>query len=266
MPEDNSASNAAAVSSQSSNEVLALDLVCQCLAPGISAWPGQLPSARQLCQLALQAAHNLEAHGHHVMALEALQAAQACSGQLRNASSSLLQGPSSSTATLDTQQSQKSDHAADEQQGEVGREWHDRLVTASLLRCLVDTTHPTDSNPLLDPHTLHPLTGRDAQHFLSQRWTLHRHEAAGVTPLPDQKSWRKLAQQQIKALQAAGFVVSADVAMARLQAVYDSLLPSTVIQAQHEESTESVATGGLFRSISGMSALSTPRRNSTFSR
>lgn len=264
----NSAHNTAAVSGETNSQAYALDLVCYCLASGTSTWPGQLPSVKQLCQLALQAAHKLEAHGHHVMALDAQQIAQMCnqrlSGPLTSCTST--SRPVSADAASKTRPEEASLDA--EHQELILSCCHDRLITASLLRCLVDTTHPSNSTPLLDPLAPHPLPliARDAEHFLSQRWTLHRTRGTGIVPPPDQKIWRKLAQQQIKALQDAGFQVDAGLATARLQAVYDSLLPGTVEEVQHEESTESVAAGGLFRSISGMSALSTPRRNSTFSR
>lgn len=255
---------AGAASSQAGNEALALDLVCYCLQSGTSAWPGQLPSLRQLCKLALQAAYTLEAHGHHVMALESHQVAQICSLRLNTAND-----PSKSDLQSASAQSHNNaalqEPDAHQQQQLILNEWHDRLITASLLRCLVDTTHPDSSTPLLDPLALHPLSTRDAQHFLSQRWTLHRTKPSG-TPIPDRNRWRKLAHQQIKALQDAGFKVDVAAAISSLQAVYDSLLPASVVDSHQEEGAESVATGGLFRSISGMSAISTPRRNSTFSR
>lgn len=248
-----------AVTTQASSEAFALDLVCYCLQSGTSSWPGQLPSVRQLCKLALQASHNLEAHGHHVMALESHQVVQICLQCLERADNTSALGSASNGS------SQGSSDDSNQQQQHMMGEWHDRLITASLLRCLVDTTHPSNSNPLLDPLTLHSVTTQDPQHFLSQRWTLHRDKGLSAAA-PDRDRWRKLAQQQVKSLQEAGYKVDTPAALAKLQAVYDSLAPAAVVGVPQEECAESVATGGLFRSISGMSAASTPRRNSTFSR
>ena len=226
------------------DQASALDLLAYCLAPGSVTWPGQLPTLRQLSQLATEAAHAMEVTGHPVMALEALQIAQKCCKH-----------------HSDSQQKQSS---ALQQQQQLLDTWQDRLVTSCLMRCLVDATQPESlPDPLLPPTV--PLNPQDAQHLISQRWTLHRNKALSVTPLPNQTRWKKLAQQQLRILADAGISVNADQAMTRLQAMYDSLLANPHAESDGGGGVE-VGGTGLFRSISGISTLSTPRRNSTFSR
>ena len=229
---------------------LALDLLAYCLVPGSVTWPGQLPHLRQLCQLATEAAHGLEVTGHPVMALEALQIAQMCCKRL--------------VSSLQSEDSSQEQKAALQQQQHILSSWQDRLVTACLMRCLIDATQPEPlSDPLLPPTI--PLNPQDAQHLISQRWTLHRNKALAVTPLPNPNQWKKLAQQQLKVLADCGIVVDADKALGRLQTMCDSLLPDPPSGVDEPAGLEAGGTG-LFRSISGMSAASTPRRNSTLSR
>ena len=233
------------------NLALTLDLLAYCLAPGSVTWPGQLPSLQQLCQLATEAAHGLEVTGHPVMALEALQIAQTCCKRIVSS----LQNEDGSL---------KKQKGIFQQQQQVLSCWQDRLVTACLMRCLIDASQPEALRDPLLPPTL-PLNPQDAQHLISQRWTLHRSKALAVTPLPNPNQWKKLAQQQLKVLTDSGVVVDADKALVRLQAMCDSLLPDPLPGVDEGAGLEAGGTG-LFRSISGMSALSTPRRNSTFSR
>lgn len=238
------------------DQALTLDLLSYCLTPvGSITWPGPLPTLRQVCQLAAEAAHALELTGHPVMALEALQVAQKCCKRFETDSSSA-QPPGF------TQQPQRQQQPQHQQQ--VLDNWHDRLVTACLVRCLVDATQPEPSPDPLLPLTT-PLNPQDAQHLISQRWTLHRNRALAVTPLPNPTRWKKLAQQQLRILAEAGVHVDADKAMTKLQATYDSLLANPPGEADEGGGVE-VGGAGLFRSISGFSAVSTPRRNSTFSR
>ncbi len=239
------------------DKALALDLLSYCLASGTTAWPGQLPTLGQLCQLAVEASHALEVTGHPVMALESLQIAQMCCKRLLRSMSSPPESQQASTGSSHRQ------HFHQQQQQVLGR-WQDRLVTACLTRCLVDAiTPPPPPDPLLPPAA--PLSPQDAQHFISQRWTLHRHGTMPTAPVPNLSQWKKLAQQQLKILSDAGVEIDSDSAMARLQAVYDSLLPTTSVGAEEGAGVE-VEGAGLFRSVSGMSAMSTPRRNSTLSR
>lgn len=233
------------------DQALALDLVAYCLAPGSVTWPGQLPVLRQLSQLATEAAHGMEVTGHPVMALEALQVARKCCKRHM------------------TDLCSHSDSAHDEssalQQQQMLDSWQDRLVTACLMRCLIDATQPEAlSDPLLPPTA--PLNPQDAQHLISQRWTLHRNKALSVTPLPNPSQWKKLAQQQLKILADVGICVDAEQALTRLQAMYDSLLAHPHAAGGSEGGGVEVGGTGLFRSISGISTMSTPRRNSTFSR
>ena len=227
---------------------LALDLLAYCLAPGSVTWPGPLPTVPQLCQLATEAAHALEVTGHPVMALEALQTAQkCCKRNITELPSQTNSAPNQSSALQ-----------------QVLKSWQDRLVTACLMRCLIDATQPEPlPDPLLPPAA--PLSPQDAQHLISQRWTLHRNKALAVTPLPNPSQWKKLAQQQLKVLADAGIQVDADKAMTRLQAMYDSLLANPHAGGDEGGGLE-VGGTGLFRSISGISAASTPCRHSTFSR
>ena len=233
------------------DQALALDLLAFCLAPGSVTWPGQPPTLQQLSQLATGAAHGMEVTGHPVMALEALQIAQkCCTRHLADLSSH-----------SDSEQNQSS---ALQQQQQILDHWQDRLVTSCLMRCLIDATQPEAlPDPLLPPTA--PLNPQDAQHLISQRWTLHRNKALSVAPLPNPTHWKKLAQQQLKILADAGICVDADQAMTRLQAMYNSLLANPHAEDNEAGGVE-VGGTGLFRSISGISTLSTPRRNSTFSR
>ena len=250
------------------DRALALDLVSHCLASGIATWPGQLTTLPQLCQLAVEASHALEVTGHPVMALEALQVAQMCCKRLVDHESSSTessqgsaQSAKSSSQSSTAMTGQMPQH---QQQQQVLTLWQDRLVTACLMRCLVDATAPLPPlDPLLIPTA--PLNPKDAQHFISQRWTLHRNRTLPPASLPKPDQWKKLAQQQLKVLSDAGVQVNTDKAIARLQSVHDSLLPTHL--AETEEPVGAGTGGvGLFRSISGMSAMSTPRRDSTLSR
>ncbi|KAL0019249.1 hypothetical protein WJX77_001067 [Trebouxia sp. C0004] len=244
------------------DKALALDLVSHCLASGVNTWPGQLPSLGQLCQLAVEASHALEVTGHPVMALEALQIAQMCSKRLasqnsKSGSDHSTQGSSQSSTPTFAHDSQH------QQQPHILSSWQERLVTACLVRCLVDATAPVPPlDPLLSPGA--PLNPQDAQHFISQRWTLHRNRALATAPLPDAGQWKKLAQQQLRVMSDAGIQVNTDQAMARLQTVRDSLSPLTLVEGEEAVGAE-VGSTALFRSISGMSAMSTPRRDSTLS-
>ncbi|KAA6424834.1 MAG: hypothetical protein FRX49_05008 [Trebouxia sp. A1-2] len=244
------------------DKALALDLVSHCLASGVSTWPGQLPSVGQLCQLAVEASHALEVTGHPVMALEALQIAQMCSKRLVSHESN----PGSDHSTMNSSQRSLPTSAHDsqhQQQQHVLSAWQERLVTACLVRCLVDATAPVPPlDPLLTPGA--PLNTKDAQHFISQRWTLHRNRALSTAPLPDAGQWKKLAQQQLRVISDAGIQVNNDKAMARLQTVHDGLSALTLGAVEEAVGVE-VGGTGLFRSISGMSAMSTPRRDSTLS-
>ena len=247
-------SASAPLSGKQQHQALSLDLLGYCLAPGSVTWPGQLPTVGQLRQLAVEIAHALEVSGHSVMALEALQTAQQCCKRILNDVPAQNE-PAPSSGSHEQQQ---------QQQLLKLNNWQDRLVTASLMRCLIDATHPEPlPDPLLPLST--PLNPQDAQHLISQRWTLHRNKLLAVTPAPDPSQWRKLAQQQLKLLSDAGVQIDADKAISRLQAMYDSLLPVAHTGTEEEAGVEAGPTG-LFRSISGISASSTPRRNSTFSR
>ena len=254
------------ISTQASGQwdkALALDLVSHCLASGATTWPGQLPSLGQLCQLAVEASHALEVTGHPVMALEALQVAQICCKRLvsHDSNSDSDHSIQSSSQRSTPTSAHDSQH---QQQQHVLSSWQERLVTACLMRCLVDATAPVPAlDPLLPPGA--PLNPQDAQHFISQRWTLHRNRALATAPLPDAGQWKKLAQQQLRVISDAGIQVNTDQAMARLQTVHDSLLALTLVGAEEAVGVE-VGGTGLFRSISGMSAMSTPRRDSTLSR
>lgn len=231
------------------DQALALDLLAYCLAPGSVTWAGQAPTLRQLSQLATEAAHALEVTGHPVMALEALQTAQKCRKRITTESPTQSDSAQPLSSALHQQ---------------ILNSWQDRLVTACLMRCLIDATHPEAlPDPLLPPTA--PLNPQDAQHLISQRWTLHRNRALAVTPVPSPTQWKKLAQQQLHILADAGICVDADQAMIRLQAMYDSLLANPHAGGE-EGGVVEVGGTGLFRSISGISTLSTPRRNSTFSR
>ena len=252
-PDPNGISDHAASAFQAGkhwDQALALELLAYCLTPGSVTWPGQLPTLRQLSQLATEAAHGMEVTGHPVMALEALQIAQKC---CKRHMTDLLSHP-------DSAQSQSSAL----QQQQMLDSWQDRLVTLCLMRCLIDATQPEGLlDPLLPPTA--PLNPQDAQHLISQRWTLHRNKALSVAPLPNPTQWKKLAQQQLKTLADAGICVDPDQAMTRLQAMYDSLLANPHAGSDEGGGVE-VGGTGLFRSISGISTMSTPRRNSTFSR
>ncbi len=254
------------ISTQASGQwdkALALDLVSHCLASGVATWPGQLPSLGQLCQLAVEASHALEVTGHPVMALEALQVAQMCckrlvSHELNPRSDLSIQSSSQRSTSASAHDSQH------QQQLHVLSSWQERLVTACLVRCLVDATAPVPPlDPLLPPGA--PLNPQDAQHFISQRWTLHRNRALATAPLPNSGQWKKLAQQQLRVILDAGIQINTDQAMARLQTVHDSLSALTLVGGEEAVGVE-VGGTGLFRSISGMSAMSTPRRDSTLSR
>lgn len=236
------------------DQALALDLLAYCLTPaGSITWPGPLPALGQLYQLASEAAHALEVTGHPVMALEALHIAQQCCKRFTTDSPSHSQPPQHPGFTQQQQQQQ------------VLNNWQERLVTACLVRCLVDATQPEPCQDPLLPLATGPLNPQDAQHLISQRWTLHRNRALTVTPLPKPTQWKKLAQQQLGVLVDAGVHVIADKAMTRLQATYDSLLVNPGAEGEEGGGVE-VGGAGLFRSISGISAASTPCRNSTFSR
>ena len=243
------------------DKALALDLVSHCLASGVATWPGPLPSLGQLCQLAVEASHALEVTGHPVMALEALQIAQMCCKRLVSHESN----PGSDRSTQSSSQSSTPTSAHDSQhQQHILSSWQERLVTACLVRCLVDATAPVPPlDPLLPPGA--PLNPQDAQHFISQRWTLHCNRALPTATLPDAGQWKKLAQQQLRVISDAGIQVNTDQTMARLQIVHDSLLALTSVGGEEAVGVE-VGGTGLFRSISGMSAMSTPRRDSTLSR
>lgn len=251
---------------------LALELVSCCLSASTPGWPGRLPSLQQLLQLAVQAAHCLEAEGHHVMALEAHQVASMC--QQRLATSGLQQQrpqrqqrPPSRSSPQAQAPAQTDSSVHQQQQQQVFAAWYQRLVTASLLRCLVDTTHPSHATPLLEPLASPPgpVNPTDAQHLLSQRWTLHRNKGLSPAPKPSQSGWRKLAQQQLQLLLEAGLEVDGEATMQQLQAVHNSLMVSSMDVHQEDEGALSPP-AGLMHSISGMSALSTPRKNSTLSR
>ena len=232
------------------DQALALDLLAYCLAPGSVTWPGQLPTLRQLSQLATEAAHGLEVTGHPVMALEALQIAQKCCKRHMTDLPSHADSAQNQSSAL--------------QQQQILDSWQDRLVTSCLMRCLIDATQPEAlPDPLLPPTA--PLNPQDAQHLISQRWTLHRNKALSVTPLPSPTQWKKLAQQQLQIMADAGICVDPDQAMTRLEAMYDSLLANPHAGSDEGGGVE-VGGTGLFRSISGISTMSTPRRNSTFSR
>ena len=250
------------ISTQASGQwdkALALDLVSHCLASGVTTWPGQLPSLGQLYQLAVEASHALEVTGHPVMALEALQVAQMCCRHLVSHESNL--GSDLSKQSNSQSSAHDSQH---QQQQRVLSSWQERLVTACLVRCLVDATAPVPAlDPLLPPGA--PLNPQDAQHFISQRWTLHRNRALPTAPLPDAGQWKKLAQQQLRVISDAGIQVDTNQALARLQTVHDSLSALTLVGGEEAVGVE-VGGAGLFRSISGMSAMSTPRRDSTLSR
>ena len=254
------------ISTQASGQwdkALALDLVSHCLASGVTTWPGQLPSLGQLCQLAVEASHALEVTGHPVMALEALQVAQMCCKRLVSHESNLRSDLSkqSNSQSFTPTSAHDSQH---QQQQHVLSAWQERLVTACLVRCLVDATAPVPAlDPLLPPGA--PLNPQDAQHFISQRWTLHRNRALPTAPLPDVGLWKKLAQQQLRVISDAGVQVNTNQALARLQTVHDSLSALTLVGGEEAVGVE-VGGAGLFRSISGMSAMSTPRRDSTLSR
>jgi len=254
------------ISAQASGQwdkALALDLVSHCLASGVATWPGQLPSLGQLCQLAVEASHALEVTGHPVMALEALQVAQMCCKRLvsHDPKSDSDHGMQSSSQRSTPTSAHDSQH---QQQQHILSSWQERLVTACLVRCLVDATAPVPPlDPLLPPGA--PLNAQDAQHFISQRWTLHRNRALATAPLPDAGQWKKLAQQQLRVISDAGIQVNTDQAMIRLQAVHDSLSALTLVGGEEAVGVE-VGGTGLFRSISGMSAMSTPRRDSILSR
>jgi len=255
------------ISAQASGQwdkALALDLVSHCLASGVATWPGQLPSLGQLCQLAVEASHALEVTGHPVMALEALQVAQMCCKRLvsHDPKSDSDHGMQSSSQRSTPTSAHDSQHQ--QQQLHILFSWQERLVTACLVRCLVDATAPVPPlDPLLPPGA--PLNPQDAQHFISQRWTLHRNRALATAPLPDAGQWKKLAQQQLRVISDAGIQVNTDQAMIRLQAVHDSLSALTLVGGEEAVGVE-VGGTGLFRSISGMSAMSTPRRDSILSR
>ena len=236
------------------DQALALDLLAYCLAPGSVTWAGQSPTLGQLSQLALEAAHALEVTGHPVMALEALQIAQKCRKRIMTESPTHSDSEHPQSSALQQQQQQQ-----------ILNSWQERLVTACLMRCLIDATQPEALPDSMLPPTV-PLNPQDAQHLISQRWTLHRNRAPAVTPVPSPTQWKKLAQQQLKILADAGISVDADQAMTRLQAMYDSLLANPHAGAE-EGGVVEVGGTGLFRSISGISTMSsTPRRNSTFSR
>ena len=265
-PESSGVASPQDISFQTSRQwdkALALDLVSHCLASGVTTWPGQLPSLGQLCQLAVEASHALEVTGHPVMALEALQVAQMCCKRLVSHESN----PGSDRSTQSSSQRSTPTSAPDsqhQQQQHVLSSWQERLVTACLVRCLVDATAPVPPlDPLLPPGA--PVNPQDAQHFISQRWTLHRSRAMPTAPLPDAGQWKKLAQQQLRVISDAGIQVNTDQAMARLQTVHDSLSALTLVRGEEAVGGE-VGGTGLFRSISGMSAMSTPRRDSTLSR
>ncbi len=254
------------ISTQASGQwdkALALDLVSHCLASGVTTWPGQLPSLGQLCQLAIEASHALEVTGHPVMAVEALQVAQMCCKRLvsHDSNSDSDHSMQSSSQRSTPTSAHDSQH---QQQQHILSSWQERLVTACLVRCLVDATAPVPPlDPLLPPGA--PLNAQDAQHFISQRWTLHRNRALATAPLPDANQWKKLAQQQLRVISDAGIQVNTDQAMIRLQAVHDSLSALTLVGGEEAVGVE-VGGTGLFRSISGMSAMSTPRRDSILSR
>ncbi len=254
------------ISTQASGQwdkALALDLVSHCLTSGVATWPGQLPSLGQLCQLAVEASHALEVTGHPVMALEALQIAQMCCKRLVSHDSNSV--PDHSVQSSSQKSTPTSAHDSQHQQQQhVLSSWQERLGTACLVRCLVDATAPVSPlDPLLPPGA--PLNPQDAQHFISQRWTLHRNRALANAPLPDAGQWKKLAKQQLRVISDAGVQVNTDQAMIRLQTVYDSLSAFTLVGGEEAGGVE-VGGTGLFRSISGMSAMSTPRRDSTLSR
>ena len=239
---------------------LALDLLSYCLASGTATWPGQLPTLGQLCQLAVEASHALEVNGHPVMALEALQIAHMCCARMLSDEPSSSEPPQRAAGNNEN----SSQGQGQQQQQQVLSAWQDRLVTACLMRCLVDATiPPPPADPPLPPTV--PLSPEDAQHFISQRWTLHRPGALPTAPLPNPNQWKKLAQQQLKMLSNAGVQINTDQAMVRLQHVYDSLLSHPLVEGEGATGAEAGG-AGLFRSISGMSTMSTPRRNSALSR
>ncbi|KAL0048506.1 hypothetical protein WJX82_004799 [Trebouxia sp. C0006] len=140
----------------------------------------------------------------------------------------------------------------------------DRSITPGQLNTSpANATAPVPPlDPLLPPGA--PLNAQDAHHFISQRWTLHRNRALATAPLPDANQWKKLAQQQLRVISDAGIQVNTDQAMIRLQAVHDSLSALTLVGGEEAVGVE-VGGTGLFRSISGMSAMSTPRRDSILS-